>query len=349
MRLVSCWLLLILGVAVAVPQVAVPTPDQVRANFRRLLDRPRVPLDPQSTSETEGELQIERGTFASEATERVPFLIIRPRTAPGKLPAVIVLHGTGGNKEGQAPLLKELARRGFLALASDGRHHGARVAGGAKGSTAYQEAITRAWREPGPKPSHYPFYFDTVWDLWRTVDYLLTRADVDATRLGVIGFSKGGIEAWLGASVDERIKVTVPAIAVQSFRWSLENDQWQGRAKSIGQSHEAARADLGEPAVNQRVCRELWNKVVPGILDQFDCPSMIRLFAPRPLLVLSGEKDPNCPLEGAKLAVAQAERSYDRAHARDRFQVDLAAGVAHQVTPEQRALALAWFERWLKQ
>ena len=31
----------------------------------------------------------------------------------------------------------------------------------------------------------------------------------------------------------------MPAIGVQSFRWSLENDQWQGRANTIKAAHEA--------------------------------------------------------------------------------------------------------------
>ncbi len=62
--------------------------------------------------------------------------------------------------------------------------------------------------------------------------------------------------------------------------------------------------------MNARVCRELWNKVIPGMLDQFDCPSMIRLFAGRPLLILNGDRDPNCPLEGAKIAFAAAEAAF---------------------------------------
>ena len=32
---------------------------------------------------------------------------------------------------------------------------------------------------------------------------------------------------------EERHYGAVPAIGVQSFRWSLENEQWQGRAKTI--------------------------------------------------------------------------------------------------------------------
>jgi hypothetical protein len=50
----------------------------------------------------------------------------------------------------------------------------------------------------------------------------------------MIGISMGGIQTWLAASVDERVKVLVPAIAVQSFRWSLENDKWQGARACSG-------------------------------------------------------------------------------------------------------------------
>jgi hypothetical protein len=102
----------------------------------------------------------------------------------------------------------------------------------------------------------------------------------------------------------------VPAIGVQSFRWSLENDRWQNRARTIQKAHDEAARDLGEKEVNVKVCRVLWNKIIPGMLDQFDCPSMIRLLAGRPLLILNGELDGNCPLEGAKLAFASAESAY---------------------------------------
>jgi fermentation-respiration switch protein FrsA (DUF1100 family) len=163
----------------------------------------------------------------------------------------------------------------------------------------------------------------------------------------MIGFSMGGIQTWLAASVDERIKVAVPAISVQSFRWSLENNAWQGRARTIRDTHAAVAADLGEPAVNERVCRELWNKVVPGILDQFDCPSMLRLFAPRPLLIVNGETDPNCPISGAQIAFAAAEAAYQEADAEERLKIMVAADTAHKVTDEQRAAALDWLESWL--
>jgi hypothetical protein len=63
---------------------------------------------------------------------------------------------------------------------------------------------------------------------------------------------------------------------------------------------------------------------------------------------LSGENDPNCPLPGARIAFSAAEAAYKQAGALDRLKIDIAAGVGHRVTEEQRLMAIAWFERWLK-
>jgi len=66
------------------------------------------------------------------------------------------------------------------------------------------------------------------------------------------------------------------------------------------------------------------------------------------LLVLNGELDPNCPVEGAKIAIEQATEAYRQAKAEDKLKVMIAPGVRHQVTAEQRQAALEWFEKWLK-
>lgn len=351
---------LIVGLVLLLPRPLVadqppyPAPAEVKAAFLKLLDRPKVlfNIGDIETKREEGGFIAEHFSFASEkkpdgTLERVPVLLVRPEKRAKKLPAVIVLHGTGGTKEGQKPWLLHLAQRGIIGVAIDARYHGERV-GVEKGSEAYQAAITRAWKaKPGEHQEH-PFYYDTCWDLWRTVDYLQTRDDVDPDRIGMIGFSMGGIQTWLAAAVDDRVKVAVPAIGVQSFRWSLENDKWQNRARTIQKAHDETAHDLGEKEVNARVCRVLWSKVIPGILDQFDCPSMIRLFAGRPLLILNGELDGNCPLEGAKLAFASAELAYKVKEAEDHLKIMVAKDVGHAVTNEQRLAALAWFEKWLK-
>jgi len=350
LRFVSFFVLI--PIAGAGEQVSYPPPAAVRSAFLKLLDRPKVPADA-SIEEVRvhapgwvlEHLSIATEKKADGAIERVPMLILRPEKSGKTLPAVIVLHGTGGNMQGQLGIMKELAARGIIGVAIDARYHGER-SGGAKGAAAYNEAIVRAWKaKPGAAMEH-PFYYDTVWDLWRVVDYLQSRSDIDAKNLGMIGFSMGGIQTWLAASVDERIKAAVPAIGVQSFRWSLENGQWQGRAKTIKLAHEAAARDLGEPEVNAKVCRALWGKIIPGITEQFDCPSMLRLFAGRALLIVGGTKDANCPYGGAKIAIAAAERAFHETNAQDKLRV-MIAEVGHTVTAAQRAAALEWFERWL--
>jgi dienelactone hydrolase len=330
-----------------------PPPAAVKSAFLKLLERPKPTADARIVAvqpAAPGGWVLEQLSIASEKKpsgdlERVPMLILRPEKSAKPLPAVIVLHGTGGSMQGMRHFLKELAERGIIGVAIDARYHGER-ASGAKGSAAYNAAVVRAWRTRPGEPMEHPFYYDTCWDLWRVVDYLETRPEIDRQRLGMIGFSMGGIQTWMAASVDERIRVIVPAIAVQSFRWSLDNDQWQGRARTIKAAHDAAAQDLGEPAASAKVCEALWNKLVPGITSEFDCPSMLRLCAGRPLLILSGTKDANCPYGGAKLAIASAERAYRQANASDKLRVVIAE-VGHTVTPQQRTLALEWLQRWL--
>lgn len=352
-RSMVAWLVLMWGLSVGRgEELTFLPPEKVKASFFELLDRPRVPLDPAPlrTSKS-GDFVQEETTLATEkkpdgAIERMPVLILRQESAKGKRPAVIVLHGTGGSARAMLPFMKEIADRGMIAVAVDARYHGQR-AGGLKGAKAYHAAILKAWRTPAGKAHEHPFFYDTCWDLWRLLDWLETRPDVDAKRIGMIGFSMGGIQTYLAGAVDERVRVAVPAIALQSFRWGLENEKWQGRARTIQSVHDAAARDLGREKSDAATCREVWKKILPGITGAFDCPSMIRLFAGRPLLILSGTKDANCPYEGAKLAIEAARAAYEKAGVSDRLQV-LIEDVGHTVTQRQRQAALAFFERWLK-
>ncbi len=294
----------------------------------------------------------ERFDFASEirdngTKERVPVLMVRPEGVTGRLPVVIVLHGTGGKKEGMWNWLEHLAHRGFLAVAIDGRFHGERN-GGNSDTTAYNEAIYQAYQAKTGDYQAHPFFFDNCWDVMRTIDYLVTRPDVDASRIGLVGTSKGGIEAYLTAAVDDRIKVVVPAIAMQSFRWGLEHNHWQARANTVKQAHERVATDLGYPTVNREVCQILWAKILPGIRDEFDGPSMVRLLAGRPTLLINGEVDANCPIEGAELAFEAARAAFHAIDADDKLKIMVAKGTGHTVTPEQHQAALDWLVTWLK-
>ncbi len=163
-----------------IPRAESPPPAEVKSSFLKLLDRPRVPLDAKvESSATDRGFVVEQVSFASEkkadgSIERVPTLVVRPTDDAKRRPAVIVLHGTGGTKEGMRPWLNELAGRGFVGVAIDARYHGGR-SGGSKGAEAYNRAIVEAWRAKSGDPQEHPFYYDTCWDIWRAVDYLQSR------------------------------------------------------------------------------------------------------------------------------------------------------------------------------
>jgi dienelactone hydrolase len=322
-----------------------------RREFLALLDRPRVPLAVQAneipTTQPSNGLAQHHFSYAADAQQRVPGILVKLWPVSGRRPAVIVLHGTGGERMGQLSLLRELANRGFIAVAIDARYHGERTTAG-KGSDEYQRAIVRAWLEPIDAQREHPFYYDSVWDVMRLIDYLQTRDDVDPQRIGVIGFSKGGIEAYLAAAVDPRIAVAAPCIGVQSFGWALENDAWQPRIGTIKQAFDRIVAHAGIEKPDAAFVRRFYERVVPGIYDRFDGPAMLPLIAPRPLLVINGDSDDRTPLPGLKLCTDAAQRAYRDAGAEDRFVVRIQEKTGHKVSPEAQREAVEWFVRWLK-
>jgi fermentation-respiration switch protein FrsA (DUF1100 family) len=252
---------------------------------------------------------------------------------------VIVLHGTGDSKEGMEPLLEALAARGFLAVAIDGRYHGERAAG----PNAYPQAILRAYRTG----QEHPFLYDTVWDAMRLVDYLETRSDVDRARIGLMGISKGGMETYLAAAVDPRIAAAVPVIGVQSFAWALANNAWQARVETIFPAVAGAARD-GLTSVDRDFVQDFYDRVVPGIYDEFDAPAMLPLIAPRPLLVVNGDSDPLTPLPGVEESAKAAESAYRRAAAPEKFRLLVQPDTGHEFPPTAQRTALDWLARWLK-
>jgi dienelactone hydrolase len=322
----------------------VSDPANKRAAFLKLIDRPRAPLAPEvkEMGETDGLAQ-SHFSFAADAEQRVPGILVKQAKSVGRRPVVVALHGTGGNKESQLALLKELAGQGFIGVAIDGRYHGERTRAG-RGSAEYNEAILRAYRTG----KEHPFLYDTVWDLTRLLDYLETRPDVDQKRIGVIGFSKGGMETYLTAAIDSRIAVAVPCIGVQSFRWALERDAWKSRAETFQAALNGAAQDAGVTEINADFVRKFYDRVVPGVYAQFDGPEMLPLIAPRPLLVINGDSDARTPMPGVMESAARARKAYASAGAEEKFQLLIQEKTGHAVTPASRQTAIEWFVKWLK-
>jgi dienelactone hydrolase len=157
-----------------------------------------------------------------------------------------------------------------------------------------------------------------AWDDRRTVDYLITRADVDAERIGCIGLSGGGLRAASLAATDPRIK------AACVVAWM---------------------STLGE-MVPAHARRHTWMAWVPGLRGSLDLPDAAALTAPGALLVQQCARDTLFPMEGMRAAVDRLERIYAKAGIPDRFRGAF-YDEPHSFTPAMQADAFAWLARWL--
>lgn len=112
----------------------------------------------------------------------------KPKHADGKLPAIAISGPFGAVKEQSSGLYAQtLAERGFLTIAFDPSFTG--ESGGQPRSVASPDINTE--------------------DFSAAVDYLATRPDVDAGRIGIIGICGWGGFAINAAANDTRIKATV--------------------------------------------------------------------------------------------------------------------------------------------
>ena len=149
-------------------------------------------LEPQVISKVDKEKYTElEYEIRSTATRSIRVLVTFPKEASPPLPAVVCIHGHGGNRRvvhDNARIYKafaaELAARGYVTIAANvGQHE------------VYEEGRT--------------LMGERLWDLMRCVDFLPHLAEVDRDRIGCAGLSLGGEMAmWLGA-MDTRMAATV--------------------------------------------------------------------------------------------------------------------------------------------
>jgi dienelactone hydrolase len=325
------------------PQLA----GSLQEEFRRavLCERQPCALRPRPGAPKDvGNLRVERVRFTPEEGHDAVAVVFRPK-AEAKYPAVIVQHFLGGDKDhiALAALMPQLAQRGFLVAAIDGRHRGERQNG-----KSLEAAMLEALRTGKGRP----FLIDTAYDVLRLVDYLQERPDVDAERIGMTGISEGGVLTWMCAAADERIKVAVPIIGVTSFGEALrqaEGPETEARVRLFEAVLKEYAKDLGEKEANGRVLREAWSRLVPGMLDRFDAPHVVPLIAPRPLLILNHEEDELFPAAGARKVHAAAKVRYAQLGAADRLELQVTPGLKHSAFNLGAMNAMMqWMERWLK-
>jgi dienelactone hydrolase len=127
--------------------------------------------------------------------DRVEGYLVSPSSTDGKVPAVVFLHGSGGDREEQLGTAVKLAKRGAVALTITAPSGAKTPPAGATGAELVRwQGGTIA---------------DDVIAARRGFDVLADDDRVDAEKFGLVGWSMGGRLAALVAGVDDRVRATV--------------------------------------------------------------------------------------------------------------------------------------------
>jgi cephalosporin-C deacetylase-like acetyl esterase len=283
------------------------------------------PLNPRVT----GRLQNESFTIEKVIYESLPGFFVtanlyRPNRA-GRYPGILLQSGhvQEGKPEAQR-VAANLAVKGFVVLAFDPIGQGEReqafdrqldgsVAGW--GSMEHMQAAAQSLLI-GEGVARY-----FIWDAMRSLDYLISRPEVDATRIGAVGCSGGGaLTTYLGA-LDSRVKAVASACSTNSFRVMF------ARPFPQGEFH----AEMG----------------LPGFLSQgLDTADLVELAAPKPWIILATEGDFFTP-DGAKIVYEEARRWYSLYDAEAKVRFFVGPG-PHGLPLATRETIYEWMIRWLK-
>jgi cephalosporin-C deacetylase-like acetyl esterase len=166
-----------------------------------------------------------------------------------------------------------------------------------------------------------------VWDGIRALDYLLSRPEVDANRIGCTGQSGGATITMYLMAIDPRIHVAVP---VEGNFENLAGPSYQPPG---------AIADAEQDMVGN----------LPLGLDRGD---LLNAFAPRPLRICYTVHDQGqtySPVYEEAIAenVHDLRRFYGLFHATDKLDV-VAGHLPHGLDALSRSAVYTWFNRWLR-
>lgn len=157
-----------------------------------------------------------------------------------------------------------------------------------------------------------------IWDGMRAIDYLQSRPDIRADKIGCTGNSGGGtLTAYLMA-LDERIVAAAPVCYLTTFRRLIDSQGAQDAEQNI-----FGQIDFG--------------------LDEAD---YVIMRAPRPTLILAGTRDATFDFRGTAELFIEAKRFYSRLGRAEALELN-APDAPHGFTLQQREAAVRWMHRWL--
>lgn len=279
----------------------------------------KTPLNPKVTGIVERDAyRIEKLLFESRPGFLVSANLYVPRGRDLPLPTVVGTCGHSENGKAAEPyqaFAQGLARQGYVVLIYDPIGQGERLQYPDEDLRSTVGAGVQEHLMAGNQQALVGDFHGTwrAWDGIRALDYLLTREEVDPTRVGVTGNSGGGtLTTWL-AGVEDRWAMAAPSCFVTSFLRNLENElpadieQCPPRALALGLDH----ADF------------------------------LAAMAPKPVIVLAKEKD-YFDVRGATRAYDDLRRIYRLLGAEEN--VGFFAGpTGHGYSQENREAMYRWF------
>lgn len=219
----------------------------------------------------------------------VPGVLVRRKDREGPLPIAVLVDPAGKDAALEGRSVRTLIDDGWQVLALDLR---------ATGETALKsETVRDAVDHNSTEWAIWmgrPLLGQWCWDLIRTIDYLVTRDDVDARRLALVGTGAGALAAICTAALDDRIHSVATFGLLSSFA-----------SPAPFQGHRMAT-------------------FVPFLLDVGDIPYLAALLAPRRLVIARPVNGQNEPLEpdAAATAFSFTEFSYQWYAATNQLRVD---------------------------
>ena len=265
------------------------------------------------------EFVVEKLHFQSRPGLYVTGNLYVPNEREGPLPAVLYVCGHGkvkkdgvsyGNKVHYHHHGAWFARNGYVCLTIDSLQLG-EIEGIHRGT--YRRKMWW-WLNRGYTPAGVE-----AWNCVRALDYLQTRSEVDAARIGVTGRSGGGAYSWWIAAIDDRIKVAVPVAGITDLTNHVVDGCVEGHCD----------------------CMFMVNTY------RWDYPMLAALVAPRPLLISNTDRDTIFPLDGVVRTHEEVRRIYDLYDASAHLGLHITAG-PHTDTQELRVHAFQWLNKHLK-
>ncbi len=304
--------------ALAAPVIEIKGAERRRRELYRLLGDLPVrgrPISARTTSiEGRPGFVLERLVLDVNGFEPVPAYFVKPKQVRGKIPAILFNHWHAGEyklgkdellrpKPGNVPAYAEdLTAQGYCALCLDRWCFGERSA-----RTELDTFKEMLWRGQ-------VLWGMMVYDTLRGLDYLLTRPDVDTTRVGTLGMSMGSTMAWWVAALDTRLKVCVDICCLTDYEALIETHNLKGHGVYY---------------------------FVPGLLKHFSTAQINSLIAPRAHLATAGTLDGLTPATGLDRIDRELRDVYQRLGRPQQWKL-LRYDVGHAEPPEMRRDILAF-------